>query len=250
MDLSVLGKLNKRWPRPVYHYDFYPSRVRAAKVSGIQVAGGAMVGLTKPEQGLLDALKQYSDGIGNAVQYSQSTNLLNTITLAIVQGINIFRSSGNRSLLGVLTNIVSNNFGPNSLAARLLADWSTNPITAPVKMVLTIFDGRTYESDQYEAAAYYQWYVLGNKGVTKIADIPDSGVFPALKWFMDRLGVFISGAEHIRAIATSPQAYTALAAVNSYTTTDLGVSMRPTMRPPIFYARWHPGRVVEYHWRI
>jgi hypothetical protein len=219
----VLDHLNGRWPRPMYSYDYVPvKRMKAEMVAGLQVSGQGRIGLSGPEQGLLNALKQYSDGIGDAVNYTRGQGVLNTITLAIVQGISYIPVVGQvLSLLKAAGSLISNSFGPGSLAARLVNDWANNPLTAPVKMVEDIFNGRTYQSDQYEAAGYYQFYVLGNSKVTKTADIPDSGVFPALKWFMDRLGIFISGAEHIQAITRSPQAYTALAAVNSYTTTDL-----------------------------
>src|SRR5208282_3842369 len=108
-----------------------------------------------------------------------------------------------------------------SLASRLAQDWTNNPLTAPVTIVESIFNGRTFESDQYRAAQFFQWYVQANRGMNALNKIPDSDVFPALKYFMDRLGIFISGAEHLEAIATSPQDYMDLYSVNNYTTTDV-----------------------------
>src|ERR1700761_4890028 len=45
-------------------------------------------------------------------------------------------------------------------------------------------------------------------------------VLEAMKWFEDKLGVFISGREHLEALQKSAQTYMNYYGVNNYTTTD------------------------------
>jgi hypothetical protein len=216
----VLSKLNQRWPRPTYSTDYIPARKSKAlgKVSG----GGRAIGITTAEQNLLDAALEYSDGSYNGVQQSISSNTLNTISKAVLLTASAAIPVVGEALavITAIAAVIENNFPVGSLAARLATDWTNNPLTAPVTFVESIFNGRTFESDQYRAAQFYQWYVLSNNSANALNTIPDSDVFPALKYFMDRLGIFISGAEHLQAIATSPQEYMNLYSVNAYTTMD------------------------------
>jgi hypothetical protein len=216
----VLGKLNQRWPRPTYSMDYIPARKSKAlgKVSGT----GRGIGISSAEQNLLNECKEYSDGIYNGIQQSISSNTLNTISKAVLLTASAAIPVVGEALavITAIAAVIENNFPVGSLASRLAQDWTNNPLTAPVTFVETIFNGRTFQSDQYRAAQFYQWYVLANKSANALNTIPDSDVFPALKYFMDRLGIFISGAEHLQAIATSPQDYKDLYSVNAYTTMD------------------------------
>jgi hypothetical protein len=171
---------------------------------------------------ILDQINQYTLGLQSAMNYTQSSGTFNTISKAVVLGISYFVP-----IVGVifaLENLatigVSDIFGPGSAAARLLSDIATNPITAPVTIVESLLNGRTFNSDQYEGARYYYYYVMGNKKYTSANQVSDTQVLPALKWFIDRTGVFISGREHIIALTQGPSQYTALYKVNADTTTD------------------------------
>jgi hypothetical protein len=219
----VLGKLNQRWPRPAYYTDYIPAQTKAKAIGRVPGMQGKAIGISSAEQNLLNECKEYSDGVYNGVQQSISTSVLNTISKAV-----LLTASAAIPVVGeavavitAIAAVIVNNFPVGSLASRLAQDWENNPLTAPVAFVKSIFDGRTFESDQYRAAQFYQWYVLGNSKMNALNEIPDTDVFPALKYFMDRFGVFISGAEHLQALATSPQAYMNLYSVNTYTTTDV-----------------------------
>lgn len=224
----VLARLNGRWPRPTYYDDYAPEQVKVKSLGKIAGAynnksGNNRIGISSAEQTLLNEAKEYSDGVYSGVQQSLSSGTLNTISKAV-----ILTASAAIPVVGeaiaiitAVAVIIENSFPPGSLAARLATDWTNNPLTAPVTIVESIFNGRTFESDQYRAAQFFQWYVQGNRGMNALNKIPDSDVFPALSYFMDRLGIFISGAEHLQAIATSPQDYMDLYSVNNYTTMDV-----------------------------
>jgi hypothetical protein len=174
------------------------------------------------EGDLLSAVKQYSDGLSNAMSVTTATQTLNAISAGVLKSISASIPGLSQALAAVNAGQVAlnNAFGPGSLAARLFSDISSNIIMMPISLVNTIFNGRTYNTDQYWAAQYYKYYVLGQSNVTGINDVADSDVLPALKWFIDRLGVFISGREHIIALTKSPQAYMDYFSVNADTTTD------------------------------
>jgi hypothetical protein len=165
---------------------------------------------------------EYVAGVANGIQVAQADGTLNTICTMVLAtaSIAIPVIAAALAVLKLASTVVSNEFGAGSEAAMLLADVSNNPLTAPVTIVETILNGRTYQSDQYRAAQFYQWYVLSNTKDNALNKTPDSDVIPALRWFADRLGVFVSGAEHIIALTQSPGAYMALYGVNNYTTMD------------------------------
>src|SRR6202522_1238150 len=174
------------------------------------------------ENTLLAAVKEYSDGLDNAITVSRSTGLINVITQGVLMTASLLipgigAALAVLKLVGAAANSV---FGVGSKAAILINDFTSNPLTAPVTIVESLFNGRTYNTDQYYAAMYYQFYVLG-KNVTNINQIADSDVMPALKYFIDRSNVFISGQEHLRALGQNAQTYTALFGVNGDTTTDM-----------------------------
>lgn len=195
------------------------------KLSGLQPVMSARRVGASAEQNLLDQLNEYTQGLLQAVQVSQSSGTINTITEGIVQTASSF-IPGVGIALGILKAIgteVGNIFGVGSTAARLVADVTNNLLMAPVALVETLLSpgSRTFESDQYYGAAYYYYYVAGqSKYKNAPSQVADSQVPVALKWFIDRLGVFISGREHIEALVQGPSQYMALHSVNAYTTTD------------------------------
>jgi hypothetical protein len=233
----VVANPGNIWVDPVLatfnvHYINFVSKDReitrsASKIAGLRsiMHSGKRMGLTAPEQSLLTSLNEYLLGMTNAVSVSLGSGTFNTISEGVIMGASL-AVPGLTAALGVLKlagTVVNNQFGPGSLAAKLLADINNNLLTAPVTIVKTLLNpgARTFESDQYEGARFYYYFVLGNTKYQNPNNVADTDVPPALKWFEDRLGVYISGNEHIRALAQSAQAYIALAAVNSYTTTNL-----------------------------
>lgn len=174
------------------------------------------------EQSILDELNEYTLGLQNAMSYTQSSGTFNTITQGVLQTAATFFPPAAIAfkVLGLATTVLNNAFGAGSLAARLMSDISTNILTAPVTIVESLLNGRTFNSDQYEGARYYYYYVMGNKKYTNANQVTDAQVLPALKWFIDRTGVFISGREHIIALTQGPSQYTSYYGVNADTTTD------------------------------
>lgn len=190
------------------------------RVGGLTVLPRGRIG--SAEDTLLAAVKEYSDGLDNAIEITQSSGLLNTITAGVLATASA-AIPGLGAALGVMkvAAVAANDvFGVGSKAAILINDYASNPLTAEVKIVESLFNGRTYNTDQYYAAMYYQFYVLG-KNVTNIDKIADSDVMPALKWFIDRTNVFISGQEHLRALGQSAAKYVSYFGVNADTTTDM-----------------------------
>jgi hypothetical protein len=218
----VLPKLDLRWPRPSYWSDYVPAK-KAKSLGKITGIGGKRIGISSAEQTLLNNLKEYSDGVYSGVQTSLSSGVLNAISKGVLLTASALIPVVGEAIaiITAIAAVIVNNFPVGSLASRLAQDWENNPLTAPVTWVESIFNGRTFESDQYRAAQMYQWYVLGNRSANALNTIPDSDVFPALKYFMDRFGVFISGAQHLEALATSPADYASQYSVNAYTTTDM-----------------------------
>jgi hypothetical protein len=226
---------NSHFPFPYYKIDEYVQTCRSKTVAGIGFVGGHVSGGSRlpkakkkqavgssAENNLLASIKEYSDGVANAISVSQANQTLNTISMAVLAAASIAVPviALAIAVLKTATIIVSDEFGPGSEAALLLNDISSNPLTAPVTIVETIFNGRTFNSDQYRAAQFYQFYVLGNSSINALNKVSDAMVPPALKWFIDRLGVFISGAEHIIGLTDSPGAYEQYVSVNADTTTD------------------------------
>lgn len=216
----VLSSFNQK-PFYAVRKDRYVSD--AETVSGLVVdVSGNVVG--NAEANLLGQLNEYTLGLQDAMQVTIGNKTINSITLLVLQTASTF-IPGVSLALGLLkdgTALLSNSFGPGSLSARLFSDLSTNLLTAPVTLVQSILNGRTFNSDQYWGATYYYYFVEGQtKYLNNPNQVSDAQVIPALKWFIDRLGVFISGREHIIALTQSAQAYMNLYSVNSDTTTDI-----------------------------
>jgi hypothetical protein len=66
----------------------------------------------------------------------------------------------------------------------------------------------------------HQYYVLGKANITNQDQMTDKDVWPAVKWFIDRTGVYISGTQTVAALVKGSAAYIALHSVNSGITTD------------------------------
>jgi hypothetical protein len=171
---------------------------------------------------LLANIAAYAQGTVSAINTSQSTGVLNTLSLGVLKSATSAVPGISQALAAVSAaqSLINNAFGPGSKAALLFADLNNNIFTMPIAIVNTLFNGRTFQSDQYYGAQLYQLYVLG-KPVYDQNAIADSDVAPALKFWMDRLGIYISGRESIIAISQGVAQYNALyAGSNQAYTTD------------------------------
>jgi hypothetical protein len=233
----VLDTYDSKVPRPSYTTDKYVDTCRsknAVALAGIgfipgggpvkmtKLSSNAVAGISSGEKALLSSVDEYVEGVNNGIQVAQASGTLNAICGIVLAtaSLEIPLIAAIWAAVKLLSAGVTSVFGAGSEASILIGDVASNPLLAPGLILNSILDGRTYQSDQYRAAQFYQWYVLSNTKDNALNKTPDSDVIPALKWFCDRLGVFVSGAEHIIALTQSPGAYMALYAVNNYTTTD------------------------------
>lgn len=194
------------------------SRSRVGGIGGYGV-GASAIGSTA-ENSLLVDVASYASGLSGAMTQTKSTNTLNIITESVLLGVATAVFPAAIVVLAALKAgavALDKTYGVGAASSRIITDLSNLNISG---MISDIFNGRTYNTDQYWAAVYYQYYVLGNN-VTSIDFVSDADVLPALKWFIDRAGVFISGREHIIGLCTSPTAYENYHGVNSDTTTDM-----------------------------
>lgn len=171
------------------------------------------------EQQLLDALKQYEEGVYTSVKTTIATGQMDQISAMITQEVSSKIPGAGQAIQaadGIVQQIAANSNGPFAGLVR-----SGNNLTnfGLVGFLVGVFSGRTFNTDQYWGAVYYQRYVLG-KSVNNENQIADKDVAPALKWFEDKLGVFISGREHLEALQKSAQDYINYYGVNNYTTID------------------------------
>lgn len=220
------------------------ARRSAKKVAGIGSFSGLMTpaAIGNAENDLLAQIKLYSDGLNNAMQVTTANQIFNTISAGVLQsaGKNIPGVAQAIQIVQAGGKVINNTFGPGSLAAQLYNDLGQNILTMPVALINTLFNGRTYNTDQYWMAQYHQYYVLGNAKVTNINQVSDAMVIPAAKWFIDRLNVFVSGREHIIALTQSAAAYTNYYKVNSDTTTDMS-RVVPAVRVAQTYFNFNGG---------
>lgn len=180
------------------------------------------MGTVVAENQLLSEVRDYQQGLIGANQLTLQTNTFNKVTAGIIKGVAVaaanavFPGAGAAVLLvGAGWQALADVFPPGSAAARLLSDWANFNVVGLWNDIW----GRTYNTDQYWGAVFYKFYVLG-QNVTDQNQVSDGDVLPALKWFIDRTGVFISGREHIIALTKSPTTYMNYYGVNSDTTTD------------------------------
>lgn len=206
------------------HVWYWYKRDKSVKTSGAKVAGIGMHAIgSSAEQNILDELYQYTEGLVGAIQLTQQTNTFNAITKQFLAGItgNVPGLAQGLKFLNSASAVINNAFGPGSEAAMLFADYASNPLLFPINAIETLFNGRTYNTDQYWGAAYYYYHVLGKANYTNQNQVADSQVVQGLKWFIDRTGVFISGREHIDALTVSAAKYMSYHSVNGYTTMDI-----------------------------
>jgi hypothetical protein len=215
----VLGAFDEH----IYYFYRASRRIRTGgTLSGrVGAIGGVQMGLTSVESGLLADVKSYADGLTGNIQQTLSTSTFTIVTEAVLTGIATaaFGPVALVALAALKAGAVAldKEYGVGAVSSRLLTDLSNLNIAG---LFNDVFNGRTYQTDQYWAAVYYQYYVLGNN-ITDINFISDSMVLPALKWFVDRSGVFISGRQHIIGLTQSALAYSNQYSGNSDTTTDM-----------------------------
>jgi hypothetical protein len=168
-------------------------------------------------------LNEYALGMTDAVNVSIENQTLNTISQAVLltASIAVPVIAAAVAVLKVADVVVDNDFGAGSEAGLLLGDITNNILTAPVTIVETLLNGRTFNSDQYAGAWYYYYYVLGQTNIKNSKFVTDQMVPAGLKWFMDRTGVFISGREHILGLISGPAEYQSYYGVNNFTTTNV-----------------------------
>jgi hypothetical protein len=222
------------WVDPVlndfdYHFGYFYRSSRRLNTMGrtsrrVGAIGGYSIGLaamgSSAENALLVDVASYASGLSGAMTQTKSTNTLNIITESVLLGVATAVFPEAIVVLAALKAgaiALDKTFGVGAASSRIITDLSNLNISG---MISDIFNGRTYNTDQYWAAVYYQYYVLGNN-ITDINYVSDADVLPALKWFIDRAGVFISGREHIIGLCTSATAYANYYGVNSDTTTDM-----------------------------
>ncbi len=189
-------------------------------------------------------LQQTSGLIGGNQDLKQET--AHTITAGVANSIASAIPGAQQvaAALKSLSTAVANKYGTGSLAARLASDVSSNLLLAPIALVKTLLSpgSRTFESDNYKGARLYFYYVLGKGNYTSPNNVADSDVIVGLKWFIDKLGVFVSGDEHIEALIQGPAQYMALHGVNAYTTMDpLAVGKASAVAQAYFNKNAPPG---------
>lgn len=216
----VLSSFDEK-PMYLVHKDKYVEE--GATIGALRLSDGAdydgySVGASA-EANLLSQLYDYQQGLLEAVNLSLSTSTINTITKYVVMGIVTYFApyvAVAVKLLSLGDTPMNNAFGPGSVAARIYTDVMGFNV---INLFKDIFQGRTFNTDQYWGAAFYYFYVLG-QNVTSQAKVSDAMVMPALKWFIDRTGVFISGRQHIMGLIAGEEAYTQYAKANPDTTTN------------------------------
>lgn len=221
------------WVDPVldtfnYHLFYWykqNKRIRSSRaVAGIGCAmgcgcGSGQIGMSSVESGLLADLKSYADGLSGYIAAAHTNGTFNQVAEGVLMAVAVVAIPGAALALAALKAgaiALDKEFGVGAASSRILTDISNLNISG---LINDIFSGRTYQSDQYWAGVYYKFYVLG-QNVTDPNFVSDSDVLPALKWFIDKSGVYISGREHIIALTQGPQQYSGLHAVNGDTTTD------------------------------
>jgi hypothetical protein len=223
-----------------------PVKTTAAigRVAGFQLYPPARGKIGSAYTDLLANIAAYAQGTVSAINTSQSSGVLNTLSLGVLKSATSAVPGIAQALSAVnaAQGLINNAFGPGSEAALLFADLNNNIFTMPVAIVNTLFNGRTFQSDQYYGAQLYQLYVLG-KPVYDQNQIADADVAPALKWFIDRLGIYISGRESIIAISQGVANYLSLykGSNQAYTTDTTALNMAYQVASKYFIFSNVPG---------
>lgn len=172
---------------------------------------------------LLDDLKAYEEGVITSVNTARSTGVIDAFGKSVLknaQGIPGVQQA--LQLANGLENELIKLTGAGSLPSRL-ADallHSGNIFSGFVNAIGQVFNGRTYGTDTYFGAGDWMYHVKGvDPGPS--TGVPDDAVYPAMMWYIDKLGIFISGRVHVGYLRRSVQDYMNLVSVNPYTTQDL-----------------------------
>lgn len=251
----VLNDLDDRYPWPIWVNDRMPyghsaMANRIGQMAGAPRVAARLAAIGSAESDLLSQLLEYQQGVLDAVHVSLSTGTLNSITSSVLKGA-AAAIPGVNALFGALQlagKLTSNIFGAGSAGARIVNDFSNFNF---VGLFNDVFKGRTYNTDQYWGAAFYYFYVEG-RDITNQDQVTDDMVIPALRWFIDRTGVFISGRQHIMALINGVQQYISYSKVNGDTTTDTALVvpavavaqkywLLPTRTPSPDYATFDPS---------
>lgn len=212
------------WVDPVLdsfnqHLYYWYKRDRRPTVMSLgKIAGLPSVGNAAGDQ-LQSQLIEYAEGVTGAVQLGKQTNTINTITQGVLMTASLAVPvvAAAIAILKAAQPLFNNAFGVGSAAARVYNDITSFNV---VGLFNDLFNGRTYQYQIYWLAAMHQYYVLGKSNITNQDQMTDADVWPAVKWFIDRTGVYISGTQTIAALVKGRAAYIALAKVNGGITTD------------------------------
>lgn len=222
MALTRLSGVGDRFENPEARPANMMGIVRKGGISpyiGYAKMGATAIGATSAaEQQLLDQLKAFEMGLPTAVANLTNKNQLSSTTDEILEAAATAIPGAAQALAYAkgITQTLSTTFGAGSPLTRIAeAITSGNPLN----IISAVFNGRTYNTDNYQGASDYSYYVKGID-VGASTNVPDQDVLPALKWFILKTGVFVSGRVHINALRQGVAAYLALDKVNSYTTDD------------------------------
>ena len=192
---------------------------------GSQVtANGYTINVNDATAQLFNNLNDYTNGIAkNVLQAQQSNGKLDAATAQILAAASqsIPGVAQAQQLAGVIVNQVDTTLGAGSKVGRVVTALTSggNVLTKPFSAMQALFSGRTYGYDQYQLAVAYWFHVVGkNVGDTNHAS--DADVLQACKWCIDKLGVYIDGADTLTALLHGPQAYMALVKTHPYVTID------------------------------
>lgn len=185
------------------------------RIAGCQTMGNA-------EGDLLNALAQFQKGLVNGVNDLQSKGNVNQAidqVLAMAAMTNPYAAAAYAIAKGI-QGAAHSLTGAGSVLSRVLdASLEGNILLAPLHIAQQILGGRTYNIDQYFGASDYYFYVTGvNKGDS--TRVTDAEVLPAMKWYIIKTGVFVSGRAHINALRQGEDQYLAMHQQNPLTTQD------------------------------
>lgn len=220
----VLDAFNKRYPSPESYEDLKPVSQAAAVGDLYRVSGPRNVGASASQgQQLADALHNYELGLVDAVNALSQKNQVSTGIDEILKAAAASSVPGAAQAMAIASAVaaqISSTFGPGSTLSRVVtALTSGNVLTAPLNAIKALFSGRTFNTDSYLGAWDYYYHVVGvNRGDS--TGIADSEVPEALKWFVTKLGIFISGRAHLAALRNGVDQYMSLVNVSPYTTQD------------------------------
>jgi hypothetical protein len=201
----------------LFYWHKIDKKPKLKAVAGIPIqARGGRIGNAVDD--LAAKTKEYTDGIVAAVQATQQTSTLNSVSSLVLSSASMAIPGAGEAMALLKSGaiLVSDLFGVGSAAARVLSDLASFNVTG---LFNDLFNGRTYQYQHYWLAALYNFYVLG-RNITNQNQMTDTDVWPARKWFIDRTGVYIDGTELLQALTISVDKYLGYYNVNKNITTD------------------------------